>query len=367
MVAATTPPGPDVSIAPRYLGLTGSFLGVGIFVYILRMYTRIWPVQRLGLDDWSMTVSVILMTSIWAMCAQAIKHGMGRHNYYVPLEDQMKAGRLLFIIQPMWVWSIAFVKISMAFMLLRILRSKNWHMFLYATIAVQVVSSMIFMFILLLQCRPIYAIWDPATPNAKCWSPLPAQIGLYGNAAISIITDFVFTVLPITFIHKMNLPLRQRVAIGSLMCLGLFATAAGIVKTSLVKTYNNGGDNLYHMVDLITWGFLEEEMGIIAVCIPCLKALIEGTLKQLRIISSENSNSRTAHNRSGYLHFGGSQTQAHQLESMRSRSRNHWRKSSGDQEAQSQEVILPVGKDGEIVKTTEFTFVTEEANKDSAE
>ena len=86
--------------------------------------------------------------------------------------------------------------------------------------------------------------------------------------------------LLLVFIGKMNLPLRQRVVIGLLMCMGLFATATVIVKTTLAKTYSICGDSFYRIIDLYTWGFLEDEISFIAVCIPCLKAPFERTLKQ---------------------------------------------------------------------------------------
>ncbi|OCK77663.1 hypothetical protein K432DRAFT_303677 [Lepidopterella palustris CBS 459.81] len=348
-------PGPDVSVAPRILIPTAFFLALGLIVYFARMWTRLRPIQRLGVDDLMISIAMILMVVIWSLCAAAVHMGaMGRHNFYVPLDKQIAANRLLLIVQILWIWSVAFVKMSMACMLLRILRSKNWHMFLYATIVVQVVAATAFMFILLLQCRPIEAVWNPGLKGAKCWSQLPAQVGLYSNAAVSIVTDFIFTALPLTFISKMNLPLRQRVVIGSLMCLGLFATVADIVKTTKVDSYSNGGDNLYHMVDLYTWGFLEEEIGIIAVCVPCLKALFEAVLKRMKWVSSSGGLSKTAPDRSGYLHFAGSQrSENHQLEAMRS---GRWK----DGKTQSQEDILP-SKDGQILKTTEVSFSIEEA------
>jgi hypothetical protein len=82
-------------------------------------------------------------------------------------------------------------------------------------------------------------------------------------------------VLLLASIRKMGLPLRQRAVIGLLMYMGLFATATVIVKTTLVKTYNTSGDNFYRIIDLYMWGFLEEEIGFIAVCIPCLKTPFE--------------------------------------------------------------------------------------------
>ncbi|KAF2497861.1 hypothetical protein BU16DRAFT_427871, partial [Lophium mytilinum] len=266
-----------------FLGPTAAFLALDIILYIARMYTRLWPNRRLGMDDLTATMSMFLMIIVWALTARAVDFGMGRHNFYVSAEDQTRAAHLLFAVQPLWAWSVGLGKISMACMLLRIMRSKAWRVFLYIIIGIQLVSTTAFMFVVLLQCRPLSGMWAPRASD-NCWGPLPTQIALYVNGAVSIITDFIFTFLPLTFISKMNLPLRQKVVLGALMGMGLFATAAGIVKLTLVKTYTNGGDTLYKMVDLYMWGYLEQEMSIIALCVPCLKALFEKILRRLRLV-----------------------------------------------------------------------------------
>lgn len=158
------------------------------------------------------------------MCVQATQYGMGRHNYYIPAEEQINAGRILYIVQPIWIWVVAFIKISMACMLLRILRSTIWRLFLYAMIGLVSPSTSSFMLILLLQYQPVSAFWNPDAPNVKCWGPLPAQIGLYSNAAVSIVTDSTLAVLLLASIHKMNPSFSQRAVIVLLMCMGLFAT-----------------------------------------------------------------------------------------------------------------------------------------------
>jgi len=280
---------------------------------------------------------------------------MGRHNFYVPVESQIQGAHLLFASQPIWGWSVAFAKISMACMMLRIIRDKRWRIFLYVLIAVQVLTAIGLMLILVLQCRPISAIWNPFVPNAKCWSPLPSQIAIYASGGVSIVTDFIFTLLPLTFISKMNLPLRQKIVLGTLMGLGLFAAAAGIVKLTLVNTYTHGGDSLFHMVDLYMWGYLEQEMSIIALCVPCLKAPFEKVLRRLKLVTSSGGRSGEGKTRSGYVTFGNSNrsgnAQQHELESVRSKAVR------GDVETASQETILRKDVTG-IMKTTELTFET---------
>jgi hypothetical protein len=283
---------------------------------------------------------------------------MGRHNFYVSPDDQKKAAHLAFAVQPLWGWSVVLAKISMAYMLLRIMRSKSWHTFLYVIIGIQLATGVGLMTVVLAQCRPMSGAWDPQ-PDSKCWSPVAMQVTLYISGTVSIIADFIFTLMPLTFISKMNLPLRQKIVLGSLMGLGLFATAAGIVKLTLVRTYMYGGDTLYRTTDLYMWGFLEQEMSIVALCVPCLKAPFEKVLRRLKLVSSSGGRSGEPGTRthSGYVAFGGSRSHrsevGHEMDGMRAKG------GKGDMETQSQETILPM-KNGAIIKTmeTEVKFET---------
>jgi hypothetical protein len=59
MSAIAVAPGPDVSIAPRLVGVTPTFYLVVFSVYGTRIYTRIWPVRTLGLDDLAISLALV--------------------------------------------------------------------------------------------------------------------------------------------------------------------------------------------------------------------------------------------------------------------------------------------------------------------
>ena len=70
---------------------------------------------------------------------------MGCHNYFIPAEERINASRIAYIVQPIWVWAVASIKISLAYMLLRILRGTIWLLFLYAMIGLVSLSTGSFM------------------------------------------------------------------------------------------------------------------------------------------------------------------------------------------------------------------------------
>lgn len=86
---------------------------------------------------------------------------------------------------------------------------------------------------LIWQCVPVNGAWDAAVradPNTTCWSNSTfAAIGLF-NSCVNCITDFLFAILPIPIIIKLQVNLRTKITLAVVLSFGYFACAAGIVK-----------------------------------------------------------------------------------------------------------------------------------------
>ncbi|KAF2183595.1 hypothetical protein K469DRAFT_739715 [Zopfia rhizophila CBS 207.26] len=290
MTTPTISPGPDVNSAPKLLGITGALYIIALFVYGARMYARLRPRLNLGWDDYAITLAIGLAVPEWGCIVASVRHGVGRHNLYVQPAQQVSARHWIFAAEMPWVLVIMSIKISIACLLLRIRRSKRWVIFLYIMIAVQIASCLAGFLTQLLQCIPMRAIWDPSTPGAKCVKRHSLYIFVYFNSAIVIITDIIFALLPIFFIRKINRPVREKIVLYILMGMGLFATATSSIKISVVNHYGMTGDELWDVVELYLWSTLEEQIGIIAACLPCLKPLLERALGRLGLLSNKENN-----------------------------------------------------------------------------
>ncbi|KAF4636970.1 hypothetical protein G7Y89_g1117 [Cudoniella acicularis] len=222
----------------------------------------------------------------------SIPYGFGRHLYYLQEPDAISAARLLFISQPPWAWTLSLIKISMACMFLRINRSKKWLMSMWPMILLQLVAAAVCNTAQFLQCVPLQALWDPNTPNVKCWAPSSIDASIYINAGMNISTDIIFSLLPITFIRKLDRPFWEKFVICCLMGLGIMASAASLVKTLKISTYEKSKDPLFDGVDISIWSILEEQLGMIAACVPCLKNPCERFLRRMGLISFYGSGSR---------------------------------------------------------------------------
>ena len=222
----------------------------------------------------------------WAFILAAIPHGYGRHDFYVNPEDRKEAGLLLFASQMPWSWGVGLSKISIAFMLLRIKHTVRWKIFLYTMIIIQIVSAISANIVQFSICRPLSSIWNPFVQRDDCWPRHVAQICIIVNGVVAIVTDIIFTFVPLTFIYRIKRPLREKIVVSFLMALGILASAASVVKLTLAKKYGRNRDRLYDGVDLALWSIIEGEVAIIAACVPCLKSPSEKVLRRLGLLSS---------------------------------------------------------------------------------
>jgi hypothetical protein len=219
----------------------------------------------------------------------AVPYGVGRHNFYIDPDDQINASRLLFFSQLPWGWSVAFGKISIALLLLRLKTGVGWRIFLYAMMAVQLASAVHANTMQLVSCRPISAAWRPE-PQAKCLSVQIIHDSIYVQGSVAVLTDFIFALIPLTFISNIRRGMLERLVIVFLMGLGLFTAAGVIVKLTLVHTYGQTGDMLWDSVDLNTWSILEGQMGIVAACMPCLKSPFHAVLRRMGLLKDTPGN-----------------------------------------------------------------------------
>jgi rhodopsin domain-containing protein len=108
-------------------------------------------------------------------------------------------------------------------------------------------------------------------------------------AGLFLFTDAIFAAIPLFFIRKLNIPLREKIVLGVLMALGLFCTTATIPKLLSMGQYASNPDYSWFGADLLMWSMIEVYIGIIAACIPTLRRLFESILRNYGLLSSHRS------------------------------------------------------------------------------
>lgn len=87
----------------------------------------------------------------------------------------------------------------------------------YIMMAVIICQATSFVLVAAFQCQPISMAWTGTGPG-KC---VDINVFYLANAALNIFTDLLTYSLPIRVISKLQMPRKQKIALGFILCLGL--------------------------------------------------------------------------------------------------------------------------------------------------
>lgn len=80
--------------------------------------------------------------------------------------------KLQFAVQTTWIFTLCFVRLSVASSLLRFGTDLWWKITLYVLMGTQVLISSSYVVIQFAQCTPLSASWE-FVPDVKCWDMQP--------------------------------------------------------------------------------------------------------------------------------------------------------------------------------------------------
>jgi fucose permease len=171
----------------------------------------------------------------------------------------------------------------------------------YVTIAIVNIAGLVFMFLNVFQCSPIYVGFTPNT-TGKC---IPIVTLFLCSAPINIATDLAILVLPIPVVTGMRLPRKQKAILIFMFALGIFTTIIGVFRIYyLQQAFNTQvnvppGGQIGDSVDFswtgslpLMWSTVEVNTGIICACIPTLKPLFQRILPTIIIDRFESKSTR---------------------------------------------------------------------------
>jgi rhodopsin domain-containing protein len=226
--------------------------------------------------------------------------------------EQLMAGqKYSFLAIPIWGLAMTFIKVSIAMTLLRIQPNNLWWRifcgFIMFILSAYGIGNTFF---ILLQCRPVEASWNPAileTVGGSCLPPTAIMIASNTGAGVNISTDVMLSLAPIMFLWKLKRPLREKLVVGGLMALGLFASASSVIKTIVVSDFLNPNVDMFALgISIATWTMMEQLLAMIAASAPFLKPLLQSAL--LRFGVSLNGTSHNGYGASAYHRATGRST-----------------------------------------------------------
>ncbi|KAG9203515.1 hypothetical protein G6514_002883 [Epicoccum nigrum] len=244
-----------------------------------------------GPDDWAMLVNLpFWMTSTIATIAMAWS-GIGAYDGSLTDYQYSNSLKWFYVFQEPWCFTLITIKCSIGFALIRIANGKKWiEYMIYACMA----SCFVVMggtgMYLFFQCMPVQKNWFP-TMDGTC-QPRSTQTTLsYAVAVVSILSDWIFAVLPIFLLWNVQLDWRVKLSVMGMLGLGIFASIAPIVRLKFLIGMNDETRFLQNLGAILAWASAEMNIGMLVANLPACRPLLEGMIQ--RFSSWTGSGSRS--------------------------------------------------------------------------
>ncbi|GME32721.1 integral membrane protein [Neofusicoccum parvum] len=250
---------------------TGATVALG-----LRMWARAGVVGHVGLDDYAVIAAWLMGIGFFICSIQWMQYGFGDHLWNVTLAQLLKYAEWSIPVVTTYCWAPMLSKFSILITYRNVNPDKLFRLGVYAMMVVIFAYSLTTTLIVSAGCRPT----DPA--KAQCIETLALAQGI-----INIVTDGLIILMPIPMIHKLQLPIGQRVVVGLVLAGGSFVIVASIVRITWIQKLPGLPDYTWEQAKVCIWSSIEIMVGIMCQCIVTLKPLAKEYVPKLIGYSGE--------------------------------------------------------------------------------
>ena len=210
------------------------------------------------------------------------------------------------ICEPTYVFTNICLKMSIGIFLLRIAVERTHRIILWISLLAIQVYSVFFFLLFTFQCWPISHFWEQFRGGkGRCIQSTITVGSFYGYSALSCVTDWTLSIVPIFVVKGLQMNKRKKITVGIILAFCAIGSTATIVRLPFISGLNDVNDFLYSTIDVAIWSTCETGIGLAASACATLRPLLRHFFGDLSIsATSDNKRSRiwggTHPSRSGY-------------------------------------------------------------------
>ncbi|KAB8235890.1 uncharacterized protein BDW43DRAFT_15389 [Aspergillus alliaceus] len=312
---------------PMLMGVMWSLSSLATVIVIARIFIRQVVLRNLGLDDWLIGIAMILGLLYVVTTTISVAAGYGQHFSALPPDTRERALIWNVISFIFGILSFATPKLGVAALLTRLLNPSRLHrMIIWGLVAVVTAVALMNIIIYITTCDPPQALWKTELAlngQASCRDVWILINYATFNGVLSGFVDMFLAIYPSTVLFKLQMSLRKKIALSTVLGLGSIAVAIAVVKCVQLKGLADKSDPTCSLtgtrtimktkaditdatVPLAVWTKTNVESNIVllASCIPTLQPLLDIILGKRKL--SSYSRSHTCHE--NYQQGSGSRT-----------------------------------------------------------
>jgi hypothetical protein len=193
-----------------------------------------------------------------------------------------------------YIFALGFVKLSILFFYRAIASHRTFRRFVNCAIAFVCMYTLGTTLASIFQCQNPADSWSTAgylnqflpkgqkikQHKVKCFDP--AQLWLF-SAAVNLLTDIIIMLLPIPALLSLRVPMTKRLALIAIFSIGIMAIVASSIRLWVMTLWAGSPNAAARFgTDLLLWGQVETNSGIICASIPFLRMIFVGQKKEDR-------------------------------------------------------------------------------------
>ncbi|KAJ8058574.1 hypothetical protein OCU04_012751 [Sclerotinia nivalis] len=189
----------------------------------IRLYTRIGIMRSFGLDDVAIILAFMCSIAYFAVSINCMRYGFGRHLWEVTAQQMALYLTQLSPMVATYAWAPAFTKLSILILLHRLNPNHYFRLSCYIVAFIIITYTLTISLVIAIPCIPT----NPQ--NGECL----IKCALW-QAVLNILTDAAILTLPIYMLYLLKLPIKQKLAVGSIFGTGIFVIIICIVRITYI-------------------------------------------------------------------------------------------------------------------------------------
>ncbi|KAF2019494.1 hypothetical protein BU24DRAFT_419111 [Aaosphaeria arxii CBS 175.79] len=307
----------------EFTGVLGFFLAICTILVSLRCYCKIVLVKSFAADDYLSVLTLISFAMFCTLALLGLANGTGKKQYLIPTERYPDGMKWWWACEPTYVICGIFLKLSIGIFLLRIAVDRVHRLALWVCLITVEVYSVFFLMLFVFQCTPISFFWERFRgANGRCVNSDIVVGSFYGYSAISCITDWAFSIIPIFIVRKLQMSSQKKITVAIILGFCAIGSTATIVRLPYISGMNDTAEFLYSTTDVAIWSTCETGIGLATSAAATLRPLLRQVFGELSTTGESASRKQSRNwggnnpSRSGYIaHSSGKDGGAIQLKS----------------------------------------------------
>lgn len=172
-------------------------------------------------DDWAILATTIVGVPSTVLGVHGTAaNGLGKDVWTLPFDKISNFGFYFYIIEILYFADVALLKTSILLFYLRIFPTPGTRKALWATLTVNGLFGVAFIFAAIFQCTPVSYYWENwhGEVSGSCLNV--NAIG-WSNAIISIVLDIWMLAIPLSQLPKLRLHWKKKLGVGLMFCVGI--------------------------------------------------------------------------------------------------------------------------------------------------